>query len=365
MDLLLSSFSSLEDPRVARTRDYPLESLIFITISAVVSGANSWTEIEHFGKTKHSWLSKFVTLPENKAPCDDVYADVFSRINHNEFGKCFIHWTEQLTGLLSQDLIAIDGKTLRGSYDKDNSKSAIHMVNAWSVKNQLVLGQYKTSEKSNEITAIPALLNLLTTQGSVISIDAMGTQKEIATLIIEKEADYLLGLKENQAMLLEDVQHSFRDIEPHDTDTQTTKGHGRIEKRKCEIITDLRHLETKENWASLKTIVKISSTRIELSKQKETKETRYYISSLQTNAKQINQYVRSHWEVENKLHWTLDVIFKEDLNRTRTGFADANFSTIKQIALNILKLNKNKKSLNLKRYHAALDDNFREELLKI
>lgn len=156
MDLLLSSFSSLEDPRVERRREYPLETLIFITINAVISGANSWTEIEHFGKTKQKWLSKYVDLPEDKAPCDDVYSSVFSRIDSSNFSKCFIDRTSKITGLLSEDLIAIDGKTLRGSYDTATNKAAIHMINAWSVKNQLVLGQYKTAEKSNEITAIPA-----------------------------------------------------------------------------------------------------------------------------------------------------------------------------------------------------------------
>lgn len=362
---MLSSFSSLKDPRVERTREYPLETLIFITISAVVSGANSWTEIEHFGKTKQKWLAKYVYLPENKAPCDDVYASVFSRIDSSDFSKCFIDWTSQVTGLLSEDLIAIDGKTLRGSYDTVSNKSAIHMINAWSVKNQLVLGQYKTAEKSNEITAIPALLNMLDIKESVISLDAMGTQKEIASIIISKQSDYILGLKGDQGVLLEDTEHSFRDLKPIDTDTCTTKGHGRIETRKAEVITDLRYLENLKEWAGLKSIIKVTSKQFEISTEKESIQTRYYISSLAPDAVKINQYIRSHWQVENKLHWTLDVTFKEDLNRTRTGHADANFSIIKQVALNILKLDNSKKSLNLKRYNAALDDAFRESLLNI
>jgi len=366
MELMLSSFSQLEDPRLERRREYPLESIVFIAICAVVSGSNTWTEIEYFGKTKQQWLSKYIYLPEGKAPCDDVYASVFSRIDHKEFGKCFIDWTEHLCGLVSEDLIAIEGKTLRGSSNKATNKKAIHMVSAWSANNQIVLGQYKTDEKSNEITAIPALLNLLEIKGSIISIDAMGTQREIASLIIDKEADYILGLKSNQERLLADVSYSFRDQEPEDTATNITKGHGRIETRTCEVITDLKHLETLNDWRGLKSIIRITSKRLEVLSQKESTEQRYYICSAIKKASVLNDYIRGHWGIENKLHWTLDVNFKEDLNQTRTGFSDANFNTIKHISLNILKLDKSlKQSLKLKRYKAVLDDDFREQLLKI
>ena len=206
---------------------------------------------------------------------------------------------------------------------------------------------------------------MLDLKGSVISIDAMGTQKEIASLIIAKQSDYILGLKGNQGILLEDTEHSFRDLKPMDTNIYTTKGHGRIETRKAEVITDLRYLETLEDWDGLKSIIKITSKRFEVTTEKESLETRYYISSLILNAAQMNQYIRGHWQVENKLHWTLDVTFNEDINRTRTGHADANFSIIKQIALNILKLDNSKKSLNIKRYNAALDDTSQEKILNI
>lgn len=365
MHNLLSSFRRLEDPRIERTKDYSLESIIFITICAVVSGSNTWVSIEDFGKTKHQWLSKYIKLPKDKSPCDDVYSDFFKRIDTEKFTECFINWTEQISGLVREDLIAIDGKTLRGSYDRSSCKESIHMISAWSQSNQLVLGQYKTHQKSNEITAIPALLDLLDISGSVISIDAMGCQRTIAKQIINQNADYILGLKGNQEVLLDDTKYSFRDISPCSDNLNITKDHGRIEKRNCSIITNLKHLENRQKWEGLQSIICIQTQREELSTGKISKEKRYYISSLKVDAKKFNQYIRSHWQIENKLHWVLDVTFKEDLNRTRTGHADANFNIIRHIALNILKLDKSKTSLNRKRYKAALNDLYRQNVMKI
>ncbi|MCP3848609.1 MAG: ISAs1 family transposase [Gammaproteobacteria bacterium] len=360
----MSSFSSLSDPRVKNRSDYPLETIIFITICAVVSGANTWKGIESFGKMKIRWIQKYVALPEDRAPCDDVYADIFSRIDNHKFGNCFINWISHISGLIPEELVSIDGKTLRGSYDRHDGKAAIHMVSAWSHKNQIVLGQYKTDAKSNEITAIPALIKLLDLTGSIVTIDAMGCQKDIAEDIIDAGADYILALKQNQKALYEEVENTFKMTAPQISE-QKDKDHGRIETRKCSVINDLKWVDEAVKWKGLKSVIKIERAREILSTGKKTTEISYYISSLKESADKINQLIRGHWEIENQLHWVLDVTFREDENRTRKGDADANFNVIRHTALNILKLDNTKTSLKQKRYKAALDDQFREKVLKI
>ena len=229
----------------------------------------------------------------------------------------------------------------------------------------LVLGQYKTDEKSNEITAIPALIKLLNLQGSIVSIDAMGCQKDIAEVIVERGADNILALKGNQKSLYDEVTNSFS-IMKSATDEYSTRGHGRIETRKCSILNDLKWVDESKNWRGIKSIIKMERSREIMTTKKESRETSYYISSLDKTPKEMNKLIRGHWEIENNLHWVLDVTFKEDENRTRKGEAGANFSIIRHIALNILKLDKtSKKSIKLKRYNAALDDKFREAVLKI
>ncbi len=365
MEMLLASLSRIEDPRIERSKEYPLVSIIFITICAVVSGANGWSAIEKFGKAKRKWLKKYIILPENKSPCDDVYSNLFKRIDNEQFSSCFINWTCQLCGIVEEDLVNIDGKTMRGSYDKSDGKAAIHMVSAWSHKNQLVLGQYKTDEKSNEITAIPALIKLLNLKGSIVTIDAMGCQKKIVETITDQEADYIIGLKGNQKSLYEEVENSFI-ITESQLSKDITKEHGRIETRECRVITNLKFIDEASKWKNLKSVIQVKRRREILSTQKITNETSYYISSLNKTAKEMNQLVRGHWGIENSLHWVLDVTFNEDFNRTRKGNADANFSIIRHIGLNILKLDKTKNiSINLKRYNAALDDKFREKVLRL
>jgi len=361
----LKVFENLPDPRKEHLITYELKSLVFITISAVVSGYENFTEIALFAQYKRDWISNYVPLPEGKSPSHDIFGDLFSILCPDKFCDFFVEWISLVSNITSGELIAIDGKRVRGSYDKFDKKAAIHMVSAWANENSLVLGQIKVDEKSNEITAIPKLLDILEIKGAIISIDAMGCQKEIAENIIDKQADYLLALKGNQSTLKDQVLGAFDSIDIDSQVEEITKGHGRIETRKCTIIKNLGLIEESLNWSSLHTIIKIESTRENIISGKITSEARYYISSLKADAKKFNQLVRSHWGVENSLHWVLDVIFSEDISRIRKGHADQNFSTIRRIALNILKLNDTKGSLNVKRKKAGLNDEFRAELLKI
>lgn len=261
------------------------------------------------------------------------------------------------------ELIAVDGKTVRGSKDSFNDKPPIHLVNAWASKNQLVLGQFKTKDKSNEISAIPKLLDLLDIKGAIITIDAMGTQKSIAEKIVDNGADYILALKGNQKETNEEVQSLFKIQEPDTISEDADKGHGRIEIRKCEVITDLKFLDSKDKWKNINSIVKITSERI--LKTKSETETRFYISSLNANANDFNKYIRMHWGVENSLHWTLDMVFNEDYQRKRNGRAAENFALIQKIALNILKKDISKGSLRSKRLRAGWDNKFLLDIVKI
>lgn len=359
----LEVFDQLEDPRKDYLIKYELRSLVFITISAVVSGYEHFTEIALFAEQKRDWITRFVPLPDNQTPSHDIFGDLYSLLDPNKFCDCFIQWISLVSNISAGELIAIDGKTLRGSFDQFDKKAAIHMVSAWASKTSLVLGQVKVDDKSNEITAIPRLLDILEIKGAIISIDAMGCQKEIAETIIDKQANYLFALKRNQEALNDQVTSAFNNIKVHSTDEKITKDHGRIETRKCTVVNELGLIDEAEKWNSLHSIIKIESKRENLLSGKETSQVRYYISSLKVDAKKFNQLIQAHWSVENNLHWTLDVLFDEDKSRVRKGHADENFSIIRRIALNILKLNKTKGSLNMKRKKAALNDKFREELI--
>ena len=362
----LESFKDLDDPRIDRKKVYPLETIIFLTISATVAGAETWVDVEDFGKLKLEWLKKFVTCPDDRIPSHDTIGDLYKRLDAEQFELCFIDWVGQVCNISKGELISIDGKRLRGSYDRHDSKAAIHMVSAWASSNELVLGQVKVNEKSNEITAIPKLLEVLELKGAIISIDAMGCQKEIAKQITEQEADYILALKGNQSALKDEVEELFRREATQDEDEQTEKGHGRIETRKCSVITDLEFIDERTKWTGLSSLIRIQSTRYNILTQAETTEQRFYISSLRTDAKTFNCYIREHWGIENKLHWTLDVLFNEDRSRVRKGNADENFSIIRRIALNLIKLDKTPKvSQRIKRHRAAWSNDFLEQLLRL
>lgn len=361
-----SSFDQLTDPRSDKSKIYPLETIIFLTIAAVTAGAESFVEIELFGKHKVAWLKKYVPCPDDRIPSHDTLGDFYGRLDPEEFQECFINWTSQVCNITEGDLIAIDGKRLRGSYDRTGNKSAIHMVSAWSSSNQIVLGQTKVDEKSNEITAIPTLIKLLDIKGAIVSIDAMGCQKDVAKQIRAEEADYILALKGNQGELHEQVKAHFSYMAPDSVDQTLSKDHGRIETRKCTVINNMKMLDQAANWTDLKTVIRIESSREEVVTGKCTTEKRYYISSRQDTAECFNTLIRQHWEVENKLHWVLDVNFQEDLSRIRTGHADENFSIIRRVALNIIKLDSSAKaSQRSKRKMASWNDEFLEKVLQL
>lgn len=359
----INYFTELKDPRIERRKLHLLEDIIVLTIAAVICGADGWTEVEEYGKTKEQWLRSILKLP-NGIPSHDTLGDFFARIKTEDFERCFIQWISAVSNITEGEIIAIDGKTLRSSYDKRNKKAAIHMVSAWASQNNIVLGQLKTAEKSNEITAIPQLLEVLCIKGCIVTIDAMGCQTKIAEKIIEKEGDYMLALKGNQGELHEHVITSFERINPKDTHEKTEKDHGRIETRRCTIIDDLRWIEQWQAWKNLHTLIKIESTRT--LDNKTTTENRYYISSLNTDAKNISEAIRKHWGIENSLHWILDVAYREDDCRMRNGCSAENFSTVRRISLNLLKNEKNlNKGIATKRLKAGWDNDYLKTVLKI
>lgn len=333
-----------------------LSDIIILSIVAVLCGAESWDAIESYGKTKLGFLKGFLKLP-NGIPSHDTINRVFSNLRPKLFEKMFVDWVGGLRNEgITKEVISIDGKSIRGSKDDFHGQSAIHMVSAWAANNELVLGQLKVSDKSNEIAAIPLLLELLDIRGSIVTIDAMGTQLDIAEKIIKGGADYILSLKGNQQGLLEQVSQRFEKQSPASAEMAIEKGHGRIEGRKCEVITDMAFIDNGTPWKGIQSVVRVTSTR-EL-KGKRTTEMRYYISSLDEHASHFNTYIRQHWGVENKLHWSLDMVFNEDRQRKRTKNAANNFSHVRKIGLNLLKKDSSKGSLVTKRLKAGWDDKF-------
>jgi predicted transposase YbfD/YdcC len=305
--------------------------------------------MEEFGRAREDWLKTFLRLP-GSIPSHDTFNRVFSALNPEELEGCFMDWTRPVADLCENEVIAIDGKSMRGSR-RSGKKSIVHMVSAWVEKNHIVLGQVKVDEKSNEITAIPKLLDLLVIKGCIVTIDAMGCQKNIASEIMEKEADYLLALKDNQGNLVEQVEDSFRFLPVNTFDEELDCGHGRVETRRCSVISDLSPIESKEDRTGLKTLVEIESERYIKSTGKTENEIRLYISSLPADAGLINRSVRAHWEVENSLHWVPDVGFHEDNSRKRTGFAAQNYSLL--LTMNVLS-DRTKKASYVLRTHEAL-----------
>lgn len=364
MDSPLQFFAGINDPRIERTKDHLLIDIIFITIAAVISGAESWNDIEAFGKAKHEWLKSFLKLP-NGIPSHDTFNRIFSVLDPDELGRCFLAWTQSVSRFTAGEVISIDGKALRGTRQQNN-KSIVHMVSAWASINNIVLAQKKVDSKSNEITAIPALLEVLALAGCIVTIDAMGCQKNIASAIVAKNADYILALKGNQGELHEQVKESFRFLPTNSVSQQIDLGHGRIEKRVCSVVNDLSMIEQKDQWAKLNSLVRIEAEREHKSTGETQQEVRYYISSMKTDAHQFNSCVRDHWKIENSLHWILDVAFHEDQSRKRSGNAAQNFSVINRIALNLLKNElTTKQGIKGKRLKAAWDNDYLAMILKI
>ena len=364
---LLEHFSELEDPRIDRNIKHNMMDIITIAICAVIANANDWNEIETWAFCKKDWLRTFLVLP-NGIPSHDTFNRFFSSVDPQEFLRCFSSWIHAIGLIVEGTVISIDGKRLRRSHDERFGKSALHLVSAWASDLHLSLGQVKTADKSNEITAIPELLNLLSIKGCIITIDAMGCQKEIATQIVDKKADYVLALKGNHGDLHDDVKTYFDEAEKSNFKNKNCaifqtleKDHGRIEKRILVATNDIRWLNGKNDWKGLKSIVMVTSERKE--KAKKSIERRYYITSVAPNAEKIGQYIRSHWSIENKLHWQLDVNFKEDQSRMRNKNSGENFAAIRRMAISLLKQETTKKlSMKCKRLLAGWDN---EYLLKI
>lgn len=367
---LISIFSELKDPRIDRTKRHSLTDIITIAICAMVCGADSWVDVELFGKSRKEWLSGFLELP-NGIPSHDTFTRVFSMLDAASFQNCFIKWVRMVSEVTQGQIVAIDGKTLRRSHDSRAGKSAIHMVNAWASANRLVLGQAKVDDKSNEITAIAKLLSVLEVTGCIVTIDAMGCQAGITRSIADRGADYVLALKGNQAQLYADVAEMFEhgartgfaDIESDWFET-TEKSRSRVERRRCRTISSpefIAYVNDRDRWTNLRSVAMVESERDIGGKV--SYERRYCISSLGGDAERMQEAVRGHWGVENSVHWILDVSFGEDGCRVRKGNGAEILAVLRRMALNMLNQEDSLKvGIAAKRKNAGWDTDY---LLKI
>lgn len=370
---LLEHFASLEDPRVDRTRLHPLLSIVAIAVCAVIAGAQSWNDVEEFGQASEDFFADFLHLPEG-IPSHDTFNRVFAAINPLQFRECFLGWMRAVASVLPAQVIAMDGKVLRGSRDSWAGREPIHMVSAWAAENRLVLASVKVDAKSNEITALPELLRALAISGCIVTIDAMGCQRGIASQIVDQGADYVLALKGNQGTLQEDVVSSFAEAAAsefadtiHDHAESLNKGHGRIEVRRSWVISDpavITWINTHHKWPHLAAIGLIQAER--RIGEKVESESRYYILSRTLPAAEFAQAVRSHWGIENGVHWVLDVAFGEDASRIRARHAAENFATLRHIALNALRRHPTRtkgSSIRTRRLVAGWDKEYLRRLL--
>ena len=362
-------FSEVNDPRQEWKIHHSIKDIMTITICAVICGANSWEEIENYGKCKATWLKTFLPL-QNGVPSEDTFARVFSLINPKEFERCFLEWVKAVARITAGDVIPIDGKTLRRSHDRKSGKAAIHMVSAWSSAASCVLGQVKTEEKSNEITAIPELLKVLALHGCIVTIDAMGAQKTIAEQIVDGGGDYLLAIKGNQPSVHEEITGFFKDAAgnnfngiEHSFFEEKNKTHGRIEHRRYWAVENVECIKNKDDWKGLNMIGMAESERTVDGKT--TTDQRFFIGSIDGDAKTFANACRKHWGIENSLHWCLDIAFREDECRIRKGFASENFAVVRHIALNLLKKEKTlRNGLNAKRLLSGWDNDYLLKVLK-
>jgi predicted transposase YbfD/YdcC len=360
-------FRDLNDPRVERTRKHPLINILFIAVCGVLSGANSFAGIQEFGCDRRPWFARFLDLSHG-IPSDDTFARVLARLDPGAFERCLLSWIQAVQEITDNRLIAIDGKTLRGSYDRRDGKAAIPMVSAWASENKLSLGQVVVREKSNEITAIPEWLGLLDVSGALVTIDAMGCQKEIAELISEGGGDYVLAVKLNQPTLYEQVGAAIdagleQDPAALDEHQTVEKGHGRQETRTYAVFAAPETVDPDGAWRDL-SAVGMAITESTDSQGRGRLEVRYYILSVLLSSKEFAMAVRGHWGIENNLHWQLDVSFREDECRVRTDHAPANLSVIRRFALGLLKRETScRRGIETKRLKCAASDDYREKVL--
>lgn len=365
---LRDCFATIVDPRVERTRLHQLSDILTIAVLSVVAGGQGWEEMEVYGLSKQQWLSTFLALP-NGIPSADTFRRVFERIAPQQFERCFEQWVQQLVGELGIQVVAIDGKSARGSYDRESGSKALHLVSAWATEHRLVLAQSKVHDKSNEITAIPALLELLDLQGCIVTLDAMGTQKTVAAQIQQAGADYILCLKANHPTLYQQVSTWFETTRtqrnfPLPSEHTTEAGHHRIETRKLWAIAieQFPPLHQADEWIGLKTLVIVERTRHLWNHT--THEVQFYLSSLPADSPRFASAIRQHWGIENSLHWTLDVTFAEDACRVRSLHAPQNLALLRRFALNTLNQELTfKRSLKQKSRRAAMDDAYMLKLL--
>lgn len=367
---LVKHFGGLKDPRVERTKKHQLTDILVIAILAIIGGAQGWEDIENYGISKQTWLKDFLALP-NGIPSDDTFRRVFECIDPEALNQCFLNWVETLVTKMAGEIIPIDGKTIRGSYDRNQGKSALHLISAWSSTQRLVLAQMKVEDKSNEITAIPALLELLDITGSIITIDAMGTQTEIANKIIEKKGDYVLALKANHPTLYNQVQQWFETAQAqnfHFVDVSYVKrietGHHRTEIREVWTVpvTAIPQLYQPKIWAGLPSLVMVVPVRHLWNKT--TREVQFYLTSLHSNAQLIGQAIRKHWGIENEAHWTLDCTFASDACRIRSFHSPRNFAILRRIGLNALNREQTyKRSLRQKMKRTSMDNDYMIQVL--
>ena len=365
--VFLSHFKDLPDSRQPGKVVYPLDEVLLLVLLATLAGAEAFTDIARFGEKKLALLRRFRPFRDGTPPHDRI-GDIFASLEAEPFQRCFVAWMAAVTGIPA-GVIAIDGKTVRRSGRKRDDQAPIHMVSAFAARQRLVLGQVKVAEKSNEITAIPKLLSMLAIEGAIVTIDAMGCQRDIAQKILDKKADYVLALKGNQGSLRADVElfaaeqkaRSFADT-TITRDTTVDGDHGRIETRITTVIHDVAWIQERHDWPGLEAVVMVESRR-EINEKIES-ETRFYLTSLVMVAALMGPVVRSHWAVENSLHWVMDMVFRDDECQVRTEHAPANFTTIKHMAHNLLRTANSKDSLRLRRKVAAWDDDFLAALIK-
>ena len=365
---LVEHFRALADPRIDRHKEHKLIDILVIAVCAILCGANDWVAVETFGKAKRAWLAQFVELAHG-IPSHDTFGRVFALVSPEALQTCFLHWIQAVAQVTGGQVVAIDGKTLRRSYDRRSAKAAIHMVSAWATRNRVVLGQLKTEEKSNEITAIPELLKVLDVSGCIVTIDAMGCQRAIAEQIVKQGAEYVLALKQNHGTLYTAVVQQFADARDTTSEASTLqtyvtedKQHGRAEIRRHWTLEAPPDLVQKDAWAQLGCLGMVESERH--LKGEVSIEQRYYLASIPNDVHQFAYAVRAHWGIENGVHWVLDVAFREDESRIRLGHGPENFAVLRHIALNLLRQDTSTNlGIHNKRLKAGWDDEYLANLV--